>query len=120
MTETEVSSENLIESEKSNPQIPRTRHRWRNRIIVLIILFVGLLSLYLCRHQILIATARLLVVEDTLIASDYIVVLGGDSNSRPFLAAELFKKGLAPKVIIFENKSDRLTEAGLALREDEL
>jgi len=43
--------------------------------------------------------AKLLVVDDKLQKVDVLIVLGGDSE-RDLYAAELYKKGLAPKIIM--------------------
>ena len=99
----------------------RSRRRLLFRLsIALGLVIPSLLILYCLRRPILVEVAHLLVVDDPLVQSDYIIVPGGDANSRPFLAAELYKKGLAPKIIVFEAKSDRLIEAGMALTEDQV
>jgi uncharacterized SAM-binding protein YcdF (DUF218 family) len=46
----------------------------------------------------------LLCLRDTEIAADTIVLLGGECFHRPTQAAELFKKGLAPQIIITGSK----------------
>ena len=99
----------------------KPRRRWlRFLIVVVAILFVFIFAVYLFRKPILVEAAHLLVVDDPPTQSDYLVIPGGDANSRPFLAAELYKKGIASKILVFQGKSDKLVEAGLALTEDQV
>jgi uncharacterized SAM-binding protein YcdF (DUF218 family) len=102
------------------PKKKRLRRAFFRLSIVLGVVIACSAVLFAFRKPILVETAHLLVVKDPLIQSDYIVVPGGDPNSRPFLAAELYKKGLAPRIIVFEAKSDRLIEAGMAMTEDQI
>jgi len=81
---------------------------------------IALVALYLLRRPILIEAARILVVDDAPAKSDYIIVLGGDPNSRPFLAADLYKKGIAPTILVCQGKTDNIIEAGLAMTEDQV
>lgn len=64
-------------------------------------LAVAALCVLATRDPILEGAARLLTYEDAAPA-DYIVVLGGDPESRPFKAAELYRQRVAPLVLIFE------------------
>ncbi len=89
-------------------------------LLALATILLGPIFLYLMREPLLIAAARALVIDNANRAADFLVVLGGDSGTRPFTAASLYRKGLAPKVLIFEHKTDRVTELGLTLTHDEL
>ncbi len=53
---------------------------------------------------------RALIVVDPIAKSDYIVVLGGD-NSRAVEAAQLYREGWAPKVIVTSNRDAKLLGA---------
>lgn len=53
---------------------------------------------------------RALIVVDPIARSDYIVVLGGD-NSRAVEAAQLYREGWAPKVIVTSNQGAKLMGA---------
>jgi uncharacterized SAM-binding protein YcdF (DUF218 family) len=55
---------------------------------------------YACRAQLLTWLARNLIVEDPLQPADLIVVLNGEIETRPFYAADLARRGLAPRVVI--------------------
>lgn len=48
------------------------------------------------------AASGLLVVEDDLVPSDYIFVLNGSIEVRAGLAAALYRRGVAPRVLIAE------------------
>ncbi|MGH7555762.1 MAG: YdcF family protein [Longimicrobiales bacterium] len=55
---------------------------------------------YLARAAILTAMAEFLTVEDPVASADVIYVLGGEAYVRPAKAAELYKAGLAPRIVI--------------------
>ena len=46
------------------------------------------------------SAARAWLVNDALEQGDVVVVLGGGADSRPFAAAELYKRGYAPVVLV--------------------
>lgn len=76
--------------------------------------FLSLALLYLAREPLLILAGRALTVDDAKSPADYLVVLGGDAETRPFAAAALYRNGFAPRVLIFKHKSNRITDLGLA------
>jgi uncharacterized SAM-binding protein YcdF (DUF218 family) len=55
---------------------------------------------WLEREALLRDAASLWVVSDQITHSDAIVVLGGREDWRPFIAADLYKKGVAPKILV--------------------
>lgn len=55
------------------------------------------------RVPLLVGAARLLSVEDPPAPADYLVILGGGAETRPFTAAQLYRAGVAPSVILFEH-----------------
>ncbi len=82
--------------------MPRwTRKRFPRRLlVVLTILATVAAGMYSLRSPILTAMARLLWVEDSLKQADFIFVLNGGVHVRPFRAAELYRRTLAPEIII--------------------
>jgi uncharacterized SAM-binding protein YcdF (DUF218 family) len=83
------------------------------RWLLVPVVFVGLLLVvYLLRTTILIGLARWLVVSDPLVRSDIIYVMGGDASSRPLHAAELYKRGLAPTIVIPRDESTPAEKLG--------
>ncbi len=73
-----------------------SRRRWRRFVLFLAVL----LALYLFRAPLLTALARFLDVSEAPEKVDYVMVLGGDANVRPFVAAALYRRGLASKVLV--------------------
>ncbi|MCR4411966.1 MAG: YdcF family protein [Thermoguttaceae bacterium] len=72
----------------------------RRRLLAAAVL-VGLLALlYALRAQILPLAATWLDVGEKPRKADYVLVLGGDGNSRPFAAAAFLKAGLARKALV--------------------
>jgi len=74
----------------------RKRLRW----LFLAALPVALLLLYASRDRVFFAAAHFLDVSETPAATDYVMVLGGNVQTRPFVAAELLNAGLARKAVV--------------------
>ena len=88
----------MVSSEAVAARTPRRRRALKRLAVgLLVVLAIALFA----RERILRAAAGALTYEDTA-AADYLVVLGGDAESRPFKAAELFRAGVAPRVLLFE------------------
>ncbi len=77
---------------------PPTRRRWRWKRWVA--LLAVLAALWLGRAPLLTAMGRYLDVSAPPTAADFVMVLGGDHNYRPAVAAALYKAGLAHKVLV--------------------
>jgi uncharacterized SAM-binding protein YcdF (DUF218 family) len=78
---------------------PRRFPRWLRRLAIVAIVVSGL---YAFRAQLLPLPARFLDVSVTPEVVDYALVLNGDAQTRPFVAAALFRCGLARKVLVTE------------------
>jgi len=77
------------------------RSRCRRRRWLLLLAVVGsLLLLYAGRYRILVAAAHFLDVSEPPQATDYVMMLGGDEQVRPFVAAALVNAGLARKALV--------------------
>jgi uncharacterized SAM-binding protein YcdF (DUF218 family) len=59
-------------------------------------LFVG----WLARDEILRGMARAWTVSDPVVPADAVAVLGGGLETRPFAAADLYKRGIAKRILI--------------------
>ncbi len=78
------------------------RRRRRRRCAVALLLVAMLASAWAWREPLLIRTAEWLDVGQPPQRADYIMLLNGDENTRPFVAAAVVKQGFAPKVLIAE------------------
>lgn len=67
--------------------------RWWLLVVGLILFLLALGAAYLFPRQVL-------VIDDGHPQADYIVVLGGGSGERPTRAAELYRAGVAPKILV--------------------
>jgi uncharacterized SAM-binding protein YcdF (DUF218 family) len=76
--------------------------------------------LYLLRAQVLPPVARFLDVSEPPEAVDYALVLGGGSETRPFVAAALVKAGLAKQVLVPHIQLTPEAKAGIVPSEHEL
>jgi len=88
--------------------------KWFKRL-VLALLFVGVLLAvaWLCRGPLLRGAARAWIVDQPLARADAIVVLGGGLDTRPFEAAQLYYRGMAPRILVMNPKLTAATELGL-------
>ncbi|HYH81300.1 MAG TPA: YdcF family protein [Longimicrobium sp.] len=93
---------------------PRRRRRRGRRLLIALAALVSLLLLaWMLRAQMLTAAARYLSVSDPLCRADAIFVFGGDPDIRPYAAAELYRRGWAPRVLVPGMETGRLAEQGL-------
>src|SRR5262245_17433680 len=67
---------------------------------------------WLVREPVLVGAAGLWIVSDSTTRADAIVVLGGGLEIRPFVAAELWRKGLADKILISQGSEKRVAGMG--------
>ena len=75
--------------------------------IFLLAVLVG--GVWLERAPLLRGAANLWIVSDPVTKSNVVVVLGGGLETRPFVAAELYKKGLVNKVLVSQVPEPRST-----------
>jgi uncharacterized SAM-binding protein YcdF (DUF218 family) len=73
------------------------RYTW---LLVPIFVVLAIALAWTARASILRGVAELWVISDPLDRADAIMVLGGRIGVRPFAAAELYKRGFAPNVLI--------------------
>jgi uncharacterized SAM-binding protein YcdF (DUF218 family) len=84
--------------------------RLAGAILLPVVLVAGV---WLARAPLLRAAADLWIVSDPITRADAVAVLGGDLDTRPFIAADLYKKGLVPKVLVSQVREGRASTMGL-------
>ncbi len=104
---------------KEAPNRARPRRRRLLRLLAAILLGV-VIAAWTARTSILREAAALWTISDPLAPADAIAVLGGGVTSRPFVAASLYKKGLADKILVANVKPSALEKIGMAPSEAEL
>jgi uncharacterized SAM-binding protein YcdF (DUF218 family) len=82
------------------PQGGRVRSRSRKTITALSLILVAPLAIYLNRAAVLRTAADLWIVSDQEEPADAVVILGGGTETRPFAAADDYRRGLAKKVLL--------------------
>jgi len=92
----------------------------RLRWLVLLALAVALLLLYVSRNRVLTSAAQFLDVSEPAQATDYVMVLGGNVQTRPFVAAALVNAGLARKALVATIKGSGDDRDGLVPSEQEM
>jgi uncharacterized SAM-binding protein YcdF (DUF218 family) len=89
---------------------------WARRVgrrAVVVLLLVGLgAGLWIARVPLLRGAADFWIVSDAVTRADAVVVLGGQINVRPFVAADLYRKGLVNKVLVSNNKENQAAAIG--------
>ena len=84
----------------------------RRLAIVVLVAVAGLVG-WRGRESLLQEAADLWVVSDPLTHADAIVILGGNSQTRPPAAAELYRRGLANKVLVSHWSDSQRNRAAL-------
>ncbi len=69
-------------------------------VVLLAAVIAGLCAGWLARDEILRSLARAWTVSDPVVAADAVAVLGGGLETRPFAAADLYKRGVAKRILL--------------------
>jgi uncharacterized SAM-binding protein YcdF (DUF218 family) len=72
------------------------------------------------REPALVGAADLWIVSEPITRADAIVVLGGGLETRPYAAAELWRRGLADKILISQGSEERANSTGAIPLHNEL
>jgi uncharacterized SAM-binding protein YcdF (DUF218 family) len=86
------------------------RRRLAGAVLALLLLA---LAAYALRAPLLTGVARLLTVRDPVPRADLVLVLGGELNTRPFHAAGLYRRGVAPRVVLVRERAGPAVRQGL-------
>jgi uncharacterized SAM-binding protein YcdF (DUF218 family) len=69
-------------------------------ILWLAVVATALLTAWYARAEILRGVARAWMVSDPIVPADAVAVFGGGLETRPFAAAQLYKQGLAKRILL--------------------
>jgi uncharacterized SAM-binding protein YcdF (DUF218 family) len=92
-----------VRLETSEPAAVRSRPRsMTRRVLLALVASIAILGLWAWRkpETLLRGAADLWIVSDEPAPADAIAVLGGGLEYRPFAAADYYRRGLAPKILI--------------------
>jgi len=78
----------------------RRHHALRRPATIIAILASVAIAAWLGRGPLLRCAASLWIVSDPISRADAIVILGGNFHVRPLVAADLYRRGLASKILI--------------------
>jgi DUF218 domain len=99
----------------------RQERRLVGRISAAIFLLVAIgTAIWFQRAPLLRGAADLWIISDPVTPADAVAVLGDDLDTRPFVAADLYKKGLVPKVLVSQVTEGRASTMGLIPGHSEL
>jgi len=100
--------------------VKHNKHLLRNLLAAVALLLLLVILAFAFRSQILTGIAGYLVIDDKLQPADVIFLLNGDFNTRPFKAAELYKQGLAPVIVIARAENTPVVDLGLLPNETDI
>ena len=100
--------------------VKHNKHLLRNFLAAVTLLLLLVILAFAFRSQILTGIAGYLVIDDKLQPADVIFLLNGDFNTRPFKAAELYKQGLAPVIVIARAENTPVVDLGLLPNETDI
>jgi uncharacterized SAM-binding protein YcdF (DUF218 family) len=96
-----------------SPTVPLRRRLFSGRFVAVILVLAALAGgVWILRTSLLRGAANLWIVSDPVVQSDVVAVLGGDLEVRPFIAAELYGKGLVRKVLVSQVPGTRSSKIG--------
>jgi uncharacterized SAM-binding protein YcdF (DUF218 family) len=108
-------------SRRSSSAMPLRAPRVIGRLVaVTLLIMVFAAAAWVERAPLLRGAADLWIVSDPVTRSDAVVVLGGELQVRPFVAAELYRKGLVTKVLVSQVAEARSTKIGFSQGHSEL
>lgn len=84
----------------------------RRPLIGMFVLATVVAGAWLLREPVILGATNLWIVSDPASHADAIVVLWGGLATRPFVAAELWRRGLADKILISQGPEQRAVSMG--------
>jgi uncharacterized SAM-binding protein YcdF (DUF218 family) len=84
----------------SSDAISTARARRTKSVRVGLVLLAGLYAGWQARDEILRGVAQAWMVSDPVVTADAVAVLGGGLETRPFAAADLYKRGIAKRIVL--------------------
>jgi uncharacterized SAM-binding protein YcdF (DUF218 family) len=105
----------------TSPTAPvRTRRFVGWPVMAMLAVAVLVAGVWFERAPLLRGAADLWIVSDPVTRSDVVAVLGGDVDVRPFVAAELYERGLVTKIVISQVAESRSSKIGVIPGHSEL
>jgi uncharacterized SAM-binding protein YcdF (DUF218 family) len=113
-----------VPAAQSAPAPSSVKAKRRARLSVGTKVFLGLILccgvIYVERYPLMSAAARWWIVDDPIIKSDAVVVLGGGLESRPSFAADLYRRGLVSTVLVSDVRHGPAVDKGVLPPETEI
>ena len=104
----------------TSPTVPARERRFVGWPVTAMLAVAVVVAAWLGRAPLLRGAAELWIVSDPVTRSDVVAVLGGDVDVRPFVAAELYERGLVTQVLISQVAESRSSKIGVIPGHSEL
>jgi hypothetical protein len=88
--------------------------RWLAASVALVLLVLAGLGSWLYRVPLLQGAAIVWIVSDDVGPADAVAVLGGGLEERPFAAADYYRRGLVPKVLLAAARTSPSVKLGIS------
>jgi len=85
------------------------------KVLVALAVFAILIAVF--HNRILLAVGNFMAVRDPLEKSDLILVMNHEAQTIPFAAADLYRKGYAPKLVLGGFRSNRIEQSKIVSRQ---
>jgi uncharacterized SAM-binding protein YcdF (DUF218 family) len=82
--------------------------------LLLVVAALGVVA-WVARERLLRSAADLWIVSDQLAPADAVAVLGGGLETRPFVAADYYRRGLVKKVLVSNVAASRAEQLGVLM-----
>jgi uncharacterized SAM-binding protein YcdF (DUF218 family) len=89
------------------------RSRWVRYLVFVLLLATFGTIVWIKREALLQGVADLWVVSEPITPAEAVVVLGGGADVRPFVAADLYAKGLVQKVLVSQVQETPASKLGV-------
>ena len=113
MTAGELKSSPAFGSMASPPSGPPSVKRMSRGTKIFLGMLVAAGVLFVARHPLMSVAAKIWIVDDALVKSDAVVVLGGGLDSRPSFAADLYRRGLVTFVLVADVRNSTAANEGI-------
>jgi uncharacterized SAM-binding protein YcdF (DUF218 family) len=94
--------------------VPPRPLRWIAAPVALLLLALAGIGSWHYRVSLLYGAANAWIISDSIEPSDAVAILGGGLEQRPFAAADYYRRGLVPKVLLASSRTSPSVKLGVS------